>query len=98
FGDLQNAANAAEVAALRQSLIAIANAGFVHAFPLTAFGSDQAHLDMLLAQNTSLQQRYADTTGEYDKDLARVNNAATKPAQKFGLLRDMAKPFLDVEF
>ncbi|PYK54600.1 MAG: hypothetical protein DME48_07500, partial [Verrucomicrobia bacterium] len=98
FGDLQNAANAADVAALRQSLIAIANAGFVHAFPLTAFGSDQAHLDMLLAQNTSLQQRYADTTAEYDKNLARVNDAATKPPQKVGLLRDMAKPFLGDDF
>jgi hypothetical protein len=98
LGDLQNAANAADVAALRQSLIAIANAGFVHAFPLTAFGSDQAHLDMLLAQNTSLQQRYADTTAEYDKNLARVNDAATKPPQKVGLLRDMAKPFLGDDF
>ena len=98
FDDLQNAANAADVVSLRQRLIDIANAGFVHAFPLTAFGSGQAQLDALLAQNTSLQERYAGITGTYDESLAKVNDAATKPPQKVSLLREMAKPFLGDDF
>jgi len=98
FDDLQNAANAADVVSLRQRLTDIANAGFVHAFPLTAFGSGQAQLDALLAQNTSLQQRYAGIKDTYDKNLAKVNDAATKPPQKVALLRAMAQPFLGDDF
>ena len=98
FDDLQNAANAADVVSLRERLIDIANAGFVHAFPLTAFGSGQVQLDALLAQNTSLQKRYADIKDAYDTSLAKVNDAATKPPQKVALLREMAKPFLGDDF
>ena len=98
FADLQSKATAVDVAGLRDSLINIANAGFVHAFPLTAVGSDQAHLDILLAQNTSLQKRYTDTIAEYDKNLARVNDPATKPPEKVALLCDMARSFLGDDF
>lgn len=98
FAGLQNKATASDVAGLRGTLIDIATAGFVHAFPLTAVGSDQAQLDVLLAQNTSLQKRYADTTTDYDKNLVRVNDAATKPPQKVALLCDMAKSFLGDDF
>src|SRR5262249_29212989 len=80
------------------ALLAIANAGFVHAFPLTAFGSGQAQLDILLAQNTSLQKRYADTTADYDKNLARVEDPATKPTQQAAILRETSTPFLGAAF
>ena len=83
---------------LRKQLIDIADAGFVYAFPLTAFGSGQVQLDALLAQNTSLQTRYAAIKDAYDTSLAMVNDAATKPPQKVALLCEMAKPFLGDDF
>ena len=83
---------------LRQRLMDIADAGFVHAFPLSAMGFGEAERESLLAQSRSLRGRYNDVKAAYDANLSRVNDAATKPPQKATLLTEMAKSFLGDDF
>ncbi len=105
FAALQSAADAAAtlqtsaaIDSLRDRLIEIANAGFVHTFPLSAVGFAAEQRDALVAQNDSLQKRYTDVTKAFDAKLARVNDAATKPPQKVTLLAEMAKSLLGDDF
>jgi hypothetical protein len=98
FSDLHDAAVAADVELLREQLVKIADAGFVHAFPLTAVGTDPAQLNAVLAQNDVLQPRYNEITGNFDIELAKVDDPATKPPQKVALLRAMVRPFLGDDF
>ena len=105
FSDLQTAADdaanlqtAAAIDALRNALIDIANAGFVHAFPLSAVGAAAEQREALVAQNDSLQKRYVEVGKAFDASLVRVNDAATKPPEKVTLLRDMARSLLGDDF
>ena len=83
---------------LRHRLVDIANAGIVHAFPLTATGFAAEQLDPLLASSRSLAARYEALAAAYDASLATVNAAATKPPQKLTLLTEMARAFLGDDF
>ena len=98
FSDLHDAAVAADVELLREQLVKIADAGFVHAFPLTAVGTDPAQLNALLAQNDVLQPRYHEIKGNFDTDLLKVDDPVTKPPQKVALLRAIVRPFLGDDF
>ena len=88
----------AAIDALRDCLIEIANAGFVYAFPFSAVGFAAEQREALVAQNDSLQKRYADVTKVFDANLARVNDAATKPPQKVTLLAGMMQSLLGDDF
>ncbi len=105
FADLKTAADDAEaqqtepaVELLRQRLAAVADAGVVHAFPLSATGFGEAELSALLAQGRSLLGRYDAVKAAYDAHLAAVNAAGTKPPQKVTLLTEMAKGLLGGDF
>jgi hypothetical protein len=88
----------AAVEALRQRLVAIADAGVALAFPLSASGFGEVERESLLAQSNSLLGRYEELKTAYDAKLALVNAAGTKPPQKVTLLVEMAKGFLGEDF
>lgn len=105
FADLDTAAAGAEslqtevaVDALRQRLVAIADAGVPLAFPLSSFGFADAERESLLAQSKSLHDRYEVLKAAYDSKLTKVNAAGTKPTQKVTLLTEMARGFLGEDF
>jgi hypothetical protein len=105
FANLATAAAGAEtlqtetaIEALRIRLVAIADAGLVHAFPLTAVGFATEQIDVLVAQSRSLLERYATITTAFDANLVRVSAGATKPPQKVALLREMALSLLGTDF
>jgi predicted nucleic acid-binding Zn-ribbon protein len=83
---------------LRQRLIDIANAGLVHAFPLSAIGFDKEQRESLVAQARSLLTRYNDVKKSYDTNMSILNAASSKPPQKITLLTEMAKSFLGDDF
>jgi hypothetical protein len=105
FGDLDTVAtNAgslqteAAVDALRQQLVAIADAGVPLAFPLSSSGFGEAERESLLAQSKSLHDRYEVLKAAYDTNLTAVIAADTKPPQKVTLLTQMARGFLGEDF
>ena len=105
FGNLDTAAATAEslqteaaVDALREQLVAIANAGVPLAFPLSSFGFTATERDSLVAQSKSLHDRYEVLKAAYDSNLVKVIAADTKPPQKVTLLTDMARGFLGEDF
>lgn len=81
---------------LRAQLIAIANAGFAHAFPTSSFGSGDAEVAALLAGARSLLDRYGDLKTAHDADVARL--AGMAPPQQVALLSGMAKRFFGDDF
>jgi hypothetical protein len=81
---------------LRTQLIAIANAGFAHAFPASSFGSGDPEVAALVAGAQSLLGRYADLKTAHDADVARLGAAA--PPQRVSLLSGMAKRFFGDDF
>jgi hypothetical protein len=83
---------------LRTQLIAIANAGFAHAFPASSFGSSDAEVAALVAGAQSVLGRYADLTTAHDADLARLGAAGTTAPQRVSLLTGMAKRFFGDDF
>ncbi len=105
FAALDTAATNAEslqtevaVDALRQQLVAIADAGVPLAFPLSSFGFAEAERESLLTQSKSLHDRYEVLKAAYDTNLTAVNAATTKPPQKVTLLTQMARGFLGEDF
>jgi len=81
------AANAnPDPALLRAHMIAIANAGFAHAFPESE----------TLAQSKSLLGRYDELVKAHDADLLKL--PAMKPPQKVALLTEMARRFFGDDF
>jgi hypothetical protein len=83
---------------LRSRLVEIADAGFVHAFPLTAFGFAAEQGEALVAQSRSLQTRYATLTSVFDGNLVRVNAATARPPQQVAILREMTRSLLGDDF
>jgi len=98
FNDLTNEVGAMtpDADALRSKLIAVAGAGFAHAFPVSMFGNSAAELDPLLAQGTSLLDRYDELTKAHDVDAPKL--AAMKPQQQVTLLTTMARRFFGDDF
>ncbi len=105
FGDLDTAAAAADalktqvaVTTLRQKLLAIADAGIPHAFPLSSTGFGDTERNSLLAQSKSLHDRYEAVKVAYDLSLATVNAPGAKAPQQFTELTAMAQAFLGEDF
>jgi hypothetical protein len=105
FASLGAAADKAEtlptetsIELLRSRLVEIADAGFVHAFPLTAFGFAAEQGEALVAQSRSLQTRYATLTSVFDGNLVRVNAATARPPQQVAILREMTRSLLGDDF
>ncbi len=105
FTDLDTATADAEsiqsetaVELLRQRLLAIADAGVSHAFPLSAFGFSASERESLIVQGKSLHDRYETLKSAYDEKLTKVNEVATKPPQQLSLLTEMARAFLGEDF
>jgi hypothetical protein len=86
------------VDALREAIKAIADAGFVQSFPVSAFGGLAPQLEMLVAQAESLEARYAALTPSDAADLAAVDAPATRPPQQTALLVGMARRFLGDDY
>lgn len=84
--------------ALRNGLKAFADAGFVFAFPQSSLGFEDATIEVLITQGTSVLKRFDETKAEYNKNLAKVNDAATKPDEKVSLLTGMAKSLLGADY
>lgn len=96
--DAETLQMAAAIESLRRGLVAIADAGFVHAFPLTAVGFAIEQREALLAQSRSLQGRYTTLTAAFDGNLNLVNAITTKLPKKVALLCEMAKSLLGDDF
>ena len=88
----------AAVNTLREKLLAIADAGVPHAFPLSSTGFGDTERESLLAQSKSLHDRYETVKAAYDQSLVAVNAPGTKPAQQFTQLTAMARAFLGQDF
>jgi len=84
--------------ALRNKLKEFADAGFVFAFPQSSVGFEDAMIDLLVTQGTSVLKRYADIKIEFNKNLAKVNDASTGPDEKVSLLTSMAKSLLGADY
>lgn len=83
---------------LRNKLIAVANAGYVFAFPQSSNGFAQEQIDILVAQSKSLLKRFDQVKTTYNDNLAIVNNVNTKPPEKISLLTQMVKSMLGDDF
>lgn len=88
----------AAIDALRDAITAIADAGFVHSFPVSAFGDLAPQLEALVAQAESLEARYDTLTPLDTADLALVDAPATPPTQRTSLLVAMVRRFLGDDF
>ena len=88
----------AAVDMLRMRLKAIADAGYVFAFPQSATGFDQAQIDMLTTQGTSVQTRFTDAQAAFAVSMATVTNPATPVYQKVSLLTELAKALLGDDY
>jgi hypothetical protein len=84
--------------ALRDAITFIADAGFVHSFPVSTTDVTVAARDALVAQSQSLQSRYTAVTTAHDADLAVVDLAATRPPQQLTLLVGMARRFVGDDY
>jgi len=96
--DAETAKTESAVDNLRQHLIQVANAGFVHAFPLSANGFEDEQRESLVAQARSLVTRYEAVKKSYDDNLSVVNAVDTKPPQKAALLTQMATTLLGADY
>ncbi len=96
--DAANLPSPATLEILRKRLVAVADAGMVYGFPLSAVGAGDDERESLLAQSQSLTGRYEALKKSYDTSLTSVNAADTKPPQKVSLLTDMAKLFFGDAF
>jgi hypothetical protein len=105
FGQLNTAINDANtlktpaaITVLRSKLVAIANAGYVFAFPQSAIGFAPEQLAVLVSQGKSLQQRFAGVIAQYNSQLAIVEDVNTKPPQQVSLLTEMLQLMLGADF
>ncbi len=83
---------------LRAAVKAIADAGFVFAFPYSAFGFGQPEMDSLFGQAESLIKRFDEIKVKYAETLLEINAAATKPPQKVSLLISLSKMLINDDF
>ena len=83
---------------LRDQLKAVADAGFVFAFPQSANGFDPAQADILTTQGQSVLDRFAAIKTVYNDNLSKVNDVNTKTEQKINLLTSMIKTMLGDDF
>ena len=97
---LQSAVNAvntsattANVEALRDALVALANAGVSYAFPRSAVGSTAIQIDALAQQATAVLSRTTALDAATDDKLAAAD-AATNTDTKLGLLGDVVKAWM----
>jgi len=96
--DAETLQTKAAVDLLRDRLIDVANAGLVHAFPLSMVGFDNVERESLVGQGRSLVNRYEETKTAYDANFALLSAADIKPSQQVALLVEMATSFLGDDF
>ncbi len=94
----QTLATPAAIGDLRAAVRAVADAGFVHSFPVSAVGSGTAERQALVAQSESLQSRFTALADLDTANLAAVNDPAAKPPQQISLLVGMARRFLGDDY
>lgn len=83
---------------LRAKLHAVADAGFVFAFPQSAVGFLQEQIDTLVNQGKSVLKRFDQLTATYNESLAKVNHVNTRPPEKASLLTQMLGLMLGDDF
>jgi hypothetical protein len=90
-------ASPAAVEALRASLLGIADAGFVYAFPVSAVGTEAGQLQALGTQADSVLARHDALAAQTDAQLADLA-ASTAPADsKTGQLTDLVHGWLGAD-
>jgi hypothetical protein len=83
---------------LRSAVKAIADAGFVLAFPYSAVGFGQPEMDSLFGQAESLVKRFDEIKEKYAQVLLQVNDASTKVREKVSLLISFSKILINDDY
>ena len=84
----------ATVEALRASLLALADAGFVYAFPVSAVGTGADQLQALGNQADSILARYDALAAQTDTQLADLAGSSAPAERKAELLTDLVRGWL----